>query len=151
VRPCFSPAAPSFSLPLSHGGTHRAVERTVRRGLCRSPSKRARDGGRGTERDGSVPFPGRRCEGENGKSDLEVAFPARSRPPVQTVLEAWPFKGHLWSCSKLKVFLLCLGRASDQNTALIQQVSVFPAMTPCLSGKLFFPKVMADWQFHTFF
>jgi hypothetical protein len=53
--------------------------------LCRSASKRARDGGRGTERDGSVPFPGRRCGGENGKSDLQVAFPARSRPPVQTV------------------------------------------------------------------
>jgi hypothetical protein len=29
---------------------------------------------------------GRRCARKNGKSDLQVALPALSRPPVQTVL-----------------------------------------------------------------
>jgi hypothetical protein len=85
-------AAPASSPPLppslSHGGTHRAVERPVRRGLCRSPSKRVRDGGRRTERDGSVPFPGRRCGGGGGKRP-PGRFPGPFQAPGADSLMVW--------------------------------------------------------------
>jgi hypothetical protein len=78
-----SPAPPSSSLPPSHGGTSRVVGRPVRRGVSRSASKRARDGVCGTERDGPVPFPGRRCAG--GDKRPGGRFPVRFSLPVRTV------------------------------------------------------------------
>jgi hypothetical protein len=48
--------------------------------------KRAGFGVQEAERDGGVRPAGRRCSRKNGKSDLQVALAALSRPPVQTVL-----------------------------------------------------------------
>jgi hypothetical protein len=81
--PCFFLAAPSFSLPLSHGGTHLAVERLVRRGLCRSPSKRA--GWRPRDRTRWFrPLSRSQVRGRKREKRPPGRFPGPFQAPVQT-------------------------------------------------------------------